>query len=125
MRFKLPLALVLTASLLYPAAADASLSEFATYVGSYGVSTDGFGSTSQSGTISADVPVGATVVAAYLYTATYFTANPVVGGTLGGSPVAYGPTVPQVPELLHSDIKSSRRDGHRKAGHRRWSRWRL
>jgi len=94
MRFKLPLALVLTAGLLYPAAADASLTEFATFVGNYGVSTDGFGSTSQSGTISAEVPVGATVVAAYLYTATYGAINPAVGGTLNGSAVTYGASVP-------------------------------
>ncbi len=108
MRLKLPLAVILTASLLYPAAADASLTSFVTFVGNYGVSTDGFGSTSQSGTISAEVPVGATVVAAYLYTATFFTANPVVGGTLDGNPVAYGPTVPQVPSCCA--LTSSRAD---------------
>ena len=94
MRLKLPLALVLTASLLYPAAADASLTEFQSFVGNVAVSTDGFGSTSQSGTISAEVPVGATVVAAYLYTATFGSTNPAVGGNLAGSPITYGPSVP-------------------------------
>ena len=93
MKFRLRLALVLTASLLYPAAADASLTEFQTYVGNVAVSTDGFGSTSQTGTISASVPIGATVVAAYLYSATYSAINPVLGGTLNGSPIAYGPSV--------------------------------
>jgi len=109
MRFKLPLALVLTATLLYPAAADASLSEFATFVGTYGVSTDGFGSTTQSGTISAEVPAGATVVAAYLYTATFSFSGPqAVGGTLDGSPIAYGPAVAQVPSCC--GLSSNRAD---------------
>jgi len=71
--------------------AVASLTTFAQYVGTYGVSTDGWGSTSQSGVISAEVPAGATVVSAYLYTATYhFSDTPVApGGTFNGSPVAY------------------------------------
>ncbi|GAA5218078.1 DUF3344 domain-containing protein [Corallincola platygyrae] len=51
--------------------ASASLTTFKTYVGNYGVSSDGWGGTSQSGTISASVPAGATVVAAYLYSAMY------------------------------------------------------
>lgn len=50
--------------------AHASLTTFQTFVGNYGVSTDGWGGTSSGGTISAFVPVGATVVAAYLYTTT-------------------------------------------------------
>ena len=72
--------------------ASASLTTFQQYVGNYGVSTDGWGSTSQAGTISAEVPVGATVVAAYLYTGTYhFTDLPVnvPGGTFNGDAVAY------------------------------------
>ena len=72
--------------------ASASLTTFQQYVGNVGVSTDGWGSTSQAGTISAEVPVGATVVAAYLYTGTYhFSDLPVnvPGGTFGGDAVAY------------------------------------
>lgn len=108
MRYKLPLALVLTATLLCPAAADASLTEFATFVGNYGVSTDGFGSTGQTGTISAQVPVGATVIAAYLYTATFGSTNPAVGGTLNASAVTYGPSVPN-PDVCCS-LASNRAD---------------
>jgi hypothetical protein len=72
--------------------ASASLTTFQQYVGNYGVSTDGWGSASQAGTISAEVPVGATVVAAYLYTGTYhFSDLPVnaPGGTFNGDAVAY------------------------------------
>jgi len=72
--------------------ASASLTTFQQYVGNYAVSTDGWGSGSQAGTISAEVPVGATVVAAYLYTATYhFSDFPVnaPGGTFNGNAVAY------------------------------------
>lgn len=72
----------------------AGLTTFHTYTGNVAVSTDGFGSTSNSGTISASVPVGATVLAAYLYSATYSFTSPVAPtGTLNGSPVAYGPLV--------------------------------
>jgi len=78
----------MTVLALMPARAEASLSVFQTYVGTYGVSTDGFGSTSQSGVISAQIPVGATVVGAYLYTSLY-SASAVPGGTFGGSAVNY------------------------------------
>jgi hypothetical protein len=65
--------------------AHASLTGFQTFVGEYGVSTDGWGSTSQSGVITSNVPVGATVVGAYLYTSTYGTSTLAgVGGTIAG-----------------------------------------
>ena len=70
--------------------AHASLTAFQQYVGNVGYSSDGFGSLSQSGTISASVPVGSTVLAAYLYTSTFN--NPSlggVGGTLNGNAVSY------------------------------------
>lgn len=70
--------------------AHASLTAFQQYVGNVDYSSDGFGSTSQSGTISASVPVGSTVLAAYLYTSTFN--NPSlggVGGTLNGNAVSY------------------------------------
>lgn len=70
--------------------AEASLVLFQQYNGTVGVSTDGFGSTNNSGVISASVPVGSTVIAAYLYTAT-FVGGTSYGGTLNGSAVAYGP----------------------------------
>jgi len=68
--------------------ASASLTTFQQYVGTYGVSTDGWGSVASSGTISAEVPVGATVVAAYLYSSTFFNA-PSPTGMLNGNPVDY------------------------------------
>jgi hypothetical protein len=87
-------ALVLFTTLCAAAPAHAALTTFATYNGTVGVSTDGWGSTASSGAISASVPVGATVVAAFLYTATNF--NPDHTGatsTLNGVPVAYGAPV--------------------------------
>lgn len=69
--------------------AHASLTAFQTYVGNVGVSTDGFGSISQSGVISALVPVGSTVLGAYLYTST-FSSFAGAGGTLNGVSVNYG-----------------------------------
>ncbi|HUL71522.1 MAG TPA: PEP-CTERM sorting domain-containing protein [Vicinamibacterales bacterium] len=62
--------------------------------GNLGVSTDGCGSLAQTCTLTANVPAGATVVAAYLYTAT-FTLSSVptnvagLGGTFGGNAVSY------------------------------------
>lgn len=89
-RFRVvPLALLL--ALWAPARADAALTVLNSFVGNVAVSTDGFGSTSQSGTISANVPAGATVLAAYLFTSTF--ENPThagVGGTLNGNALAYG-----------------------------------
>ncbi|MBI4874680.1 MAG: hypothetical protein HY822_08605, partial [Acidobacteria bacterium] len=46
---------------------QASLSVFSTYTGTVGVSTAGWGSVTNTGTITASVPVGSTVLAAYLY----------------------------------------------------------
>lgn len=68
--------------------AHASLSTFKTFSGKYGVSTSGWGSTTQAGTIVATVPRGAIVTEAYLYTSTAqgFVG---VGGTLQGSPLSY------------------------------------
>jgi hypothetical protein len=70
--------------------ANASLTTFQTYVGNVSYSSDGFASVSQSGVISASVPAGSTVLAAYLYSATNF--NPTgagVGATLDGSAVTF------------------------------------
>jgi hypothetical protein len=86
------LALVAAAAATLGAAspAHAALTAFQTFVGKYGVSTDGWGSTSQAGVISASVPVGATVVGAYLYTSTYSNATlSGVGGTLNGNALSY------------------------------------
>jgi hypothetical protein len=76
------------ATLTVATTAHASLNSFQTFNGTYGVSTDGFGSSTQAGTISAFVPAGATVVAAYLYTST-FAGTGGIGGTLNGTAVNY------------------------------------
>ena len=108
MKLRFVPALVLTASLLYPAAAHASLTTFQTLVGTYGVSTDGFGSLTQTGTISASVPLGATVVAAYLYTATLWRPDcPAVGGTLGGICDGLRATNAEIPSMLSIVVESS------------------
>jgi hypothetical protein len=86
----LALAAAAAAALGAVSPAQAALTAFQTFVGKYGVSTDGWGSTSQAGVISANVPVGATVVGAYLYTSTF--SNPAlagVGGTLNGNALSY------------------------------------
>ena len=90
MKLKLAVAVIAVLSLVRPAPASAALTTFQTFVGNVGVSTDGFGGT--SGDISASVPVGATVLAAYLYTATVGTpaSFPV---TLAGTAVTFGPRV--------------------------------
>lgn len=79
---------VVAAALGAGGAAHATLASFASFSGAgVGLSTSGWGSTSQSGTISATVPVGATVLAAYLYTSTH--SSGVMGGTFNGTSVSY------------------------------------
>jgi PEP-CTERM motif len=73
--------------------ASATLNLFQSWTGSYGLSTDGGGSTSGSYQVSAFVPAGATVTAAYLYQATNNTTS-VAGITIDGNAVAFGPRVP-------------------------------
>jgi len=87
MRTRVLFSLLLLVGLLIPSSAAASLTTFATFVGSDGVSTDGCGSTSSGCTLTASVPAGSTVLAAYLYTSLSSTGTP--GGTLSGSPVSY------------------------------------
>lgn len=79
MRFqtKLLAAAALSAA-VFAKPASAALSVADIYTGTYGLSTDGGGIVSGTYTISAFVPVGATVTAAYLYQSTY-------GGASGNS----------------------------------------
>lgn len=80
------------ALLAFAGSAYAALAPFQTYTGNVGLSTDGFGSTTNSGFISASVPAGSTVLAAYLYSATWGSSpTPVV--TLDGTAVTFGPSV--------------------------------
>lgn len=79
---------VVAAALGAGGAAHATLASFASFSGAgVGLSTSGWGSTTQSGTITANVPVGATVLAAYLYTSTH--SSGAMGGTFNGTSVSY------------------------------------
>ena len=91
MRFqtKLLAAAALSAA-VFATPASAALSVSDLYTGTYGLSTDGGGSLSQSYTISAFVPAGATVTAAYLYQSTY-TGTTYAGITLDGNALTFGP----------------------------------
>lgn len=67
----------------------ASLTAFQSFTGNVAVSTDGCGSTAQTCTLTANAAAGSTVVAAYLYTSTYFNSTTPTGDTLNGSAVTY------------------------------------
>ncbi len=74
--------------------AHASLTSFQTFVGNVGYSSDGFGSLSNSGTISASVPAGSTVLGAFLYSGFFnFGGAFTPTATLNGTAVAFGPQV--------------------------------
>lgn len=74
--------------------ASASLTGFQTYNGTYAISTDGFGSTTNAGVISASVPAGSTIVAAYLYTATFGTSATPTTVMLDGNSITYDVSIP-------------------------------
>jgi hypothetical protein len=84
---------MIAALLVSAVPARAELTVFQTFTGNVAVSTDGWGGLSTGGTISASVPAGATVLAAYLYTAITPFGTSGIGGTLEGTPVAYGALV--------------------------------
>lgn len=96
MRHSLARALTIAAAVVVLGAAApamAALTTLATFTGNVGLTTDGWGSFNQaSGTISADVPLGATVLAAYLYSATQNT-SVAPTATLNGNAVTFGPRV--------------------------------
>lgn len=88
-----PVLLLMLAS-AFAGPASASLTEFKTFIGNVGYSSDGFASTAQNGTISAKVPVGSSVLAAYLYTASFDTTSTTGDGTtLNGTMVNFGSPV--------------------------------
>lgn len=88
---------------LFAGTASASLSTFKSWNGKVDVSSDGWGSTSQNGFISAFVPSGSEVLGAYLYTSMYNSSAP--GGTLNGSAVSYS-----TPLGLNSYLQAWRAD---------------
>jgi len=77
-------------ALLRPLQAEAALTVFQTYVGNVGVSTDGLATLTGGGTVSASVPVGATVLNAYLYSSMTPTTT-AAGGTFNGNALVYTP----------------------------------
>lgn len=78
---------------LFANSAHAALEAFQAYNGNVAVSSDGYGSNGTGdGTLTANIPAGSTIVAAFLYTATY-TINDAPTTTLNGSAVSYGPRV--------------------------------
>ncbi len=77
---------------LFAGLAEASLTSFRTFVGQNGLSTGGCGSTTQACSFTSMIPVGSTVLGAYLYTSlngqsTASTAP--TGNTLNGQTVTY------------------------------------
>jgi hypothetical protein len=99
--------LFVVAAIVSASNASASLAPFQSFVGKYALSTDGFGSTSESGVISASVPAGSTVVAAYLYSATNNT-DSVPAVSLDGNLVSFGPAVSNTTACCN--LKSYRAD---------------
>lgn len=79
--------------------ASAALTTFASYTGNVGVSVDAGGSTASTlpDGLTASIPVGSSVIAAYLYTSTYDISIPTntaftqaeAGGTFNGNTVTY------------------------------------
>lgn len=69
--------------------AQAALTVFQTFTGRVGVSTDGWGSTTNTGQIQAEVPAGSTVRGAWLYASTFFGGTP-AGISLDGTSIAAG-----------------------------------
>jgi len=67
----------------------ASLSAFQTFTGNVAASTDGCGSTAQTCTVDVNVPVGSTVLGAYLYSSLFSAASGVSpdGTTLNGTAI--------------------------------------
>lgn len=94
--------LTLAAALLAGLVTEANASDnlFQQFVGNYGVSTAGWGSLSQTGTISIDVPVGSTVTGAWLYSSTFGQPSEgTPGGTLGGTVVDYNTALGANPDV--------------------------
>src|SRR3954452_22615271 len=73
--------------------AHASLTLFQSYFGNVGKSTDGCGSLNPTCTLISDVPVGSTILGAYLYSSTFATTTNPNGTTLQtGAALPFAPT---------------------------------
>ncbi len=93
--------------------ANAGIVTFQTYTGSFGVSTDGVASTGDTRTVSASIPAGSTITAAYLYTATqdYSSNDPAIffntppsGVELNGVEVSYDASFPNLGTKAARDL---------------------
>jgi hypothetical protein len=80
---------VATIGALGAGSAQASLTSFQTFVGQDGLSTGGCGSTTQACSFTSSVPLGSTVLGAYLYSSMFSQPGPGPGGTLNGQAVNY------------------------------------
>lgn len=65
---------------------QAGLISFQNFVGNVGVSTAGKGTLAQAGSLTVNVPVGSTVLGAYVYSSTF---SGSAGGTLAGNALSY------------------------------------
>ncbi|MBI1364671.1 MAG: PEP-CTERM sorting domain-containing protein [Alphaproteobacteria bacterium] len=92
--FKFVLGACAAAAAIASTDASASLTAFQSYNGNYALSTDGWGGLDGMGVISASVPAGSTVVAAYLYTATQNFSGVPTTVTLDGNAVTYTASFP-------------------------------
>lgn len=92
-----------------PDKADAALVTAESFTGNVGLSTDGWGSLSNVGDIRASAPSGSTVLAAYLYTSTFFTTTTPSTVSFGGSSISYTNTV-SLPSPACCDLRAHRVD---------------
>lgn len=83
------LAAVASAVVCISGTANATLMDFQSFNGNVGLSTDGFGSQTNVGVISAQAPAGSTVLAAYLYTAQFTDQTEPTSVTLDGVSIDY------------------------------------
>lgn len=95
-------------TLLTAQMASAALVGFNSYTGNVALSTDGIGTVGGNGVISASAPAGSTVVAAFLYTATFSSSTVPTTVTLEGSPVTFTNTAPNATACCN--LRSHRAD---------------
>ena len=93
-KFAMLMGVALMSTVAFATPNYASLVTFKNYTGNLGLSTDGFGSTGQVGVISASAPAGSTVLAAYLYSATFSSSPSLSGVTLNGLNVNFTSDAP-------------------------------
>ncbi len=88
------IALAMLAGVAFAAPAHASLSLFKSFTGAVAQTTDGCGSTTQTCNLTANIPVGATVLGVYLYTSNFSSAASGGNITLGANTTSYSANTP-------------------------------